>query len=357
MVFKSAAENQIRYSKLAPRRFRSYTQLKRYQRRLRKIALAVFFAFFFFVAGISFGPTMLVPEKPAEIFIPNGKGDIIIGNISKNQATVMFRTLDTAHNNKPLATKASVSLYTDPEYKNLFRTTKPGDYAVTHIISIDGLREGTEYYARISASEAGDMKNPVTVSSWGSGNESLKFFAIGDAAPLCTSQSVAGRSSDEGVSLAGQEVKVEKDIATNEAFIEPGVPIAPTGEELSRENEGGLLHIYEVQNESYIHGRDKVQTIISWVTDKPARSWLKYREGSEGVEQEMKVRENWDTKHVIVLTTLKPDTVYYFSVRVEDETGDGVISEEYSLHTPRAREMVLDMVANNFRLMLEQVGL
>jgi len=41
--------------------------------------------------------------------------------------------------------------------------------------------------------------------------------------------------------------------------------------------------------------------------------------------------------------------VYYFKVKSKDEKGDEVVSQEYSLNTPRAKETTIQQMIDNFK--------
>ncbi|EKE25032.1 MAG: hypothetical protein ACD_5C00319G0003, partial [uncultured bacterium] len=151
MIFNESAEYHIKVSRAGKQKYSSYTQLKRHQKNVRRmLALIILMVTSGFV-GMLIGPIFFPQPVESEVYIPNGKGDILVGNISRNQATVIFKTLDGANGNLPLATKAVVEFYEDEQYKDLARRITEDDYAVTHMIPVDSLQEGKIYYIKIIA--------------------------------------------------------------------------------------------------------------------------------------------------------------------------------------------------------------
>lgn len=357
IIFQSAAVNQIRFAKTQNNQFTSYIQLKHYQSRTRKVVVWLSLTAISISAGIFIAPAFFNFETSPEIFIPSGKGDIIVGNISKNQATVMFRTLDAAHENRPLATKATVSVFEDADYRNLIKTAGPDDYAVTHIMTVDGLDEGRQYYFRIAAAEAGDMKNPTVVSAWGGGNDRLKFFAIGEPSVFCSGRQFGSENKNGNAEMF--QAETQDDFEKNpEKYLEN--ILLGYGNVGGKESDDSLdkaLRVYDVQNENYLYGNKKIQTIISWLTSRPAVSTLIYREEGSEEENEIKISEEKTIKHAAVFITLKPETTYYFKIKAEDDGGGSALSFEYSLRTPRSKETVFDVMANNVKQLANDVGL
>lgn len=109
----------------------------------------------------------------------------------------------------------------------------------------------------------------------------------------------------------------------------------------------------------------KVQTILSWSTDKPTNSVIAYREGGvagdDGINEKMqdgstqefngwKIQRKEDNSfnHMFVLIDFNPASVYYFKVASIDKRGHISISDNYSLITPVKKKSVFDLIVNNF---------
>lgn len=340
MIFAGAAEYHIKISKSGKQKYRSYTQLKKHQKNVRRFLTLVFLVAASVFAGILIQPIFFPQPAESEVYIPNGKGDILVGNVSRSQATVIFKTLDGANDNRPLATKSVVEFYEDQEYKNLARRINENEYAVTHIVPVDSLQEGKIYYIKITAEDSAIRPHVKTVSSWGNGNDPVKVFTTGDLIPNCaSSNSSKSEVKPVDVVIQDDDEQAEKDA---------GIDDDEKAENLPHE-------IGTVQNENYIQPGNKVQTIISWTTNVPGTTSITYGEKGAQEKKKLVVSRELVTKHAAVLTTLKPGTVYYFSTESVDANGNIATSEEYSLRTPKAQENVIQKITNSFKGLLLQI--
>jgi hypothetical protein len=107
--------------------------------------------------------------------------------------------------------------------------------------------------------------------------------------------------------------------------------------------------IDQVRTDSALAQNDKVQTIVSWITEEPATTSFIYKEGRNGQEKETKISDSLSTNHVAVITILKPGTVYYFKVKSVDQSENIAISTDYALLTPRRKENIIQIIVNNFQ--------
>lgn len=100
----------------------------------------------------------------------------------------------------------------------------------------------------------------------------------------------------------------------------------------------------------------KVQTIFSWSTNKPATGRVLYREGvsrnDEPLTDASPLDTNYTKKHVIVLTTLKPGTVYQYRIESTDSEGQVSLSKPMTILTPQQQrtvfQVILDTVQQTF---------
>ena len=351
-LFSDASENQIRIAKSKNNKFRSYTQLKKHQKKLKIFVAGFFLALLFLLIGLVVGPTLFPKQIESELYIPNGRGDILLGNISKNQVTVIFKTLDSANANKPLATKAFVEVFDDENYTRLVRRTTEDDYAITHIIPLDSLQEGNIYYIRITAKDDSTPSHTKVVSSWGDGNDPIKVYTTGELIPTCAiskeeQHAAAERSSD---ALAEKNEKTAAPAAESVSDVQ-NIDNAKDVQQL----DDSTLRISSVMNENYLQPKNKVQTIISWNTNNPATAVLVYGEGNSKEKKEVVISEQMQTKHAAILTTLKAGTTYYFDVKSVDEKGNIAVSEEYSLRTPRPQSTITEKIAESFKAIFRQI--
>ncbi len=106
--------------------------------------------------------------------------------------------------------------------------------------------------------------------------------------------------------------------------------------------------IDKVKTDSALTQSDKVQTIISWVTDELSSTVLLYKEGRNAEEKELKISDLPATNHIAVVTIFKSGVVYYFRVRSTDESGNMTTSGEYALLTPKRKDNIVQVIITNF---------
>lgn len=88
------------------------------------------------------------------------------------------------------------------------------------------------------------------------------------------------------------------------------------------------LEVYDVEYEA-----SKTEMRISWKTNNQADSRVEY--GTDRDMDEKETDRDNEKKHEISIGGLKPDTLYYFRIRSEDENGDEDSSRVYSVVTER----------------------
>ena len=103
---------------------------------------------------------------------------------------------------------------------------------------------------------------------------------------------------------------------------------------------------------SIIPGRvEKVQTIISWKTDKPSTSRIYFEEGistKDALAFMTPLEKEFVLDHIIITTAFKTGRVYRFRVESIDASGNTSYSKDYTILTPRPRESILDLMIKNF---------
>jgi hypothetical protein len=102
-----------------------------------------------------------------------------------------------------------------------------------------------------------------------------------------------------------------------------------------------------------IPGRtERVQTIISWKTDKPATSRVFYEEGISKNSKELSLSTPLDsnlvTEHIIITTAFKPGKIYRLRVQSIDAFNNESYSRDYTILTPRPKQSVLNLIIRNF---------
>ncbi|KKW33544.1 MAG: Fibronectin type III domain protein [Parcubacteria group bacterium GW2011_GWA2_53_21] len=98
--------------------------------------------------------------------------------------------------------------------------------------------------------------------------------------------------------------------------------------------------------------KDRTQTVVSWKTDEPSTSIVKYEEGSGSPEATLANKQEdtttLTTNHTIILTTLKPGTIYRFQIGSSDQAGNASTLPVRTIITPRQTESVVDVIFKNF---------
>jgi len=106
--------------------------------------------------------------------------------------------------------------------------------------------------------------------------------------------------------------------------------------------------------------KDRIQVIISWVTNELATSQVFYRSGfgSEGAEfeQSTTIDTNYTKKHIVVVTNFEPGSVYQFVVESKDSSGNVGRSKTLTVLTPQKEESVFQVIMGNFEDLFGWVG-
>lgn len=102
---------------------------------------------------------------------------------------------------------------------------------------------------------------------------------------------------------------------------------------------------------AFIPGRtDRLQTVISWKTNEPSVGSVEYGEGAANSTLSSLANEEGilRTDHAVILTTLKPATLYRFQIISKDSSGNKGGSGIKAILTPRESESVFGIIIKNF---------
>lgn len=120
--------------------------------------------------------------------------------------------------------------------------------------------------------------------------------------------------------------------------------------------------ITNVNNQSTLFADDdsKVQTILSWTTDKPCFCQVFYVlglvKGGAAQTQSIALESNPVTNHLQVLTGFTPGSVYKFWMQCHDAEGNQAQSDDYVLITPVQAKNIIDLILANFQGTFGWVG-
>jgi hypothetical protein len=247
--------------------------------------------------------------------------------------------------------------------------------AKVHTVELSGLKTATLYHFRVKGQDvdnnlysSGDYtfepKSPPKIS--GQKIESITeqgakvVFATDIPASALVTYTNKNNSEDSGTQgkpeLATQHSIELKNLNAGATY---AVKISALDEQ-GNQAEGALPdfitakdenppEIDQVKTDSALAQNDKVQTIISWITDEPATTAFFYKEGATGDFKEVIISEAYSTNHVVVATIFKPGTVYHFKVKSVDQSGNEKITMDFALLTPQKKENIVQIIVTNFQ--------
>jgi hypothetical protein len=98
----------------------------------------------------------------------------------------------------------------------------------------------------------------------------------------------------------------------------------------------------------FVDRSNKIQTVISWLTNEPATSRVYFQEGVQGGNAELQESTNLNTsyvkEHIMVITKFKPGIVHSFRVESIDSGGNITISKVHTFMTAKKRESIIDII-------------
>ena len=119
-----------------------------------------------------------------------------------------------------------------------------------------------------------------------------------------------------------------------------------TGEDLYAPN------ISQIRTNTALSSKgETVQAIISWLTDEPSNSMVSYQEGAAydpALVKSTPLDNTLTRKHIVVISSFRPATVYLFRVHSGDSSGNTAISEDFTLLTPQQRRTIVQIMMENF---------
>lgn len=112
-----------------------------------------------------------------------------------------------------------------------------------------------------------------------------------------------------------------------------------------------VISSFKIDNALLPGNANRLQTVVSWTTDKPSDSTVYYEEGvgtgdtlSSSVTQSGSV-----TGHILIIPSLKISTVYRIKVASKDAAGNVGQSPVKTILTPQSTENVIDVIVKNLQ--------
>ncbi len=111
--------------------------------------------------------------------------------------------------------------------------------------------------------------------------------------------------------------------------------------------------IYDLFIEKRVRGvgsDSEVQVIVRWKTDELATSQVVFGQGAIGSYNNYTLEDlNLVTDHTVVLSGLRPSTIYHLAAASYDVARNKTISEDRSILTPKITESALDIVIRSLK--------
>jgi phosphodiesterase/alkaline phosphatase D-like protein len=299
----------------------------------------------------------------------------VVSDITENSATVSFHTNIKSY---PIVSYTTDSNYdaakTNPYDGEISDTSEK---AVSHTLAIIGLQANTKYHAMAKAFSLPQVVGKSDDFTFTTAASKVKGSIVGIKKDSFTVVWVTNEPTSSIVEYknlkTGISSRVVDDVknTSHSVLIEnlsPGTSYqvsisgingsgnlvegaAPINAKTSIDNIPPVITNLKF-NSALVAGRtDIVQTIISWQTDEPATSIVHYEQGSStsNLEPANKQEDLELTKnHVVILTALKPGTVYRYAVDSTDAANNTTNSPIRTTITPKQGESIVDIILKNF---------
>ena len=312
----------------------------------------------------------------------------IAGNIGEStEQTLTTESPSTLSSIKVVSTSLNTATITWTTDKNMTSVVEYGltvDYgdsktsntaAKTHEISLSGLKASTIYHFRVKGEDpdnnlysSGDYtfepKSPPKISTSTVGSVTEHEAKISVATDIPTDILVTYTSTSDS-SLSGSQGKPEfvtkhdidlKNLESGKTYSyvvkvtdEQGNQTTSDAKTFTTGKDENAPEISQVKTDNALAQNDKVQAIISWITNEPSNTSFIYKEGMNGEEKEIMVGDSYTQNHIVISTIFKPGTVYHFKVKSVDQSGNESISSDFALLTPKRKENIVQIIVTNFQ--------
>ncbi len=302
----------------------------------------------------------------------------VISDITEGSAKISFRTNIKAF---PVVVFAEDGVYDEtkenPYTGEMSDTTEK---ATSHELALTGLKGNTKYHiqargfslpkvigksadvtfitkaSKIAGSIVERKKDSFTVV-WTTEQPTSSIVEFKDL-----KRGITGRKTDDAKKKShsmkienlpsGTAYEVNLSGVTEQGNVaEAGSPISVT---TSTDTTPPVISGFKVDN-ALVPGRtDRIQTIVSWVTDEPSDSTVYYQEGAgtpgdtEELANKNEVLDSYITNHSVILPSLKPGTIYRLKVTSSDDSGNLGSFGPRTVITPKQTESITDIIFKNF---------
>ncbi len=107
-----------------------------------------------------------------------------------------------------------------------------------------------------------------------------------------------------------------------------------------------ILHI-KVDSTIFIDDSNRIQTVVSWLTNEPATSRVYFEEGvhsKKELKERTVLKSDYNREHVIVIPKFKAGLVYSFRVESIDSGGNISTSKVHTFMTAKKKESIIQVI-------------
>ncbi|MBU1933981.1 fibronectin type III domain-containing protein, partial [Patescibacteria group bacterium] len=297
--------------------------------------------------------------------------EVLISNIGFNQAVITWQS--------SLPINTFVDYAEDMSY-NLTKSFAPDQYTIAHNIKLSDLKMNTKYNFKVKGyDEDGNMIvsdnyifrtftlpiiSEIKTTNIGYNNFTILWQTNTDADSEV--EYIQSSTNEKQISGKPDLTKSHKINITGAESNSTYSVRVKSKDQYGNLAEGKIVEvkvlvddvapiISVVRSKSYLIGleKKKVQTIISWQTDELTNSEVFYDISAQKLEQtststatssQFIKDDNLTTKHIIILSELKPTVIYYFKVKNIDKYNNESFSQIYTFLTPKEKVSVLRVI-------------
>ncbi|MFH1509865.1 MAG: fibronectin type III domain-containing protein, partial [Candidatus Nealsonbacteria bacterium] len=319
----------------------------------------------------------ILKESAAKIMSP----PLIIGEqfkveVDQTKATIMWVTDKKSNSLIAYSPEEDYNITKDEPYAIV--VGNPDEKVTDHIVEILNLKPSTSYYYQIRSEPAigpraeSEVKTLKTSSllleisdiTFEKITESIVNLSWKTNIPArtiiaWTNLETGDEETEENPSFLRDHTFKLEELVPNIDYSLKLVTIDESGNEanspilsFSTGEDSLAPEIYQVRSDAAISpGGEKVQTIITWLTNEFSSSQVFILEGlnsDPALAISTQVDEALIRKHTVVVPGLKPGTVYLFRVQSTDPSGNTAVSRDFTLLTPQQRKTIIQTIIQNF---------
>jgi hypothetical protein len=323
--------------------------------------------YYMVVSYDNFGNIFISDEESFQTGALSSVSGVSVSNISLESATITWETGDPVTSELEYGKTSS--------YGEVVTDEKISNY---HKIELSGLQTGQTYHFRVKGNnkdtglissddyifatypepkvekyEIGDVSDSTAVIKWITNvptESSVDYSSSNDPGEKGV-QGLADVVKDHEVKILGLKQGTEYTVKVKGMDVNKNV-FESTPFEIKTDMDLTAPAISHISSKASLVNQkdDIIQAIIFWKTDEKSTSQVLFDVGMGGEElgQQSKMDANLTTNHLVVLTDLRPGTVYRFRVVSEDNNKNVKQSDVFSLLTPRKEKSVFQLIVSNF---------